>query len=102
MGTFTARRALVTGGAGFIGSNFVRQWLASNPGIRIVNLDALTYPGSMRNLDGLPGAERHSFVRGDICDAALVARLLREHEIDTVVHLAAESHVDNSIAGPAA
>lgn len=102
MGTLTAKRALVTGGAGFIGSNFVRHWLVAKPEVRIVNLDALTYAGSMRNLDGLPGAERHSFVRGDICDAGLVARLLREHEIDTIVHLAAESHVDNSIAGPAA
>jgi dTDP-glucose 4,6-dehydratase len=102
MTTFAARRALVTGGAGFIGSNFVRQWLASDPEVRIINLDLLTYAGSMRNLDGLPDADRHDFVRGDICDRELVLSLLREHDIDTIVHLAAESHVDNSIAGPAA
>ena len=102
MTTFAARRALVTGGAGFIGSNFVRQWLASDPEVRIINLDLLTYAGSMRNLDGLPDADRHAFVRGDICDRELVLSLLREHDIDTIVHLAAESHVDNSIAGPAA
>jgi dTDP-glucose 4,6-dehydratase len=102
MATFTAQRALVTGGAGFIGSNFIRQWLASDPAIRIVNLDALTYAGSMRNVEGLTGGDRHIFVQGDVCDRELVSKLLREQDIDTVVHLAAESHVDNSIAGPAA
>ena len=102
MGTFTAHRALVTGGAGFIGSNCVRQWLGSDREIRIINLDALTYAGSMRNLDNLPGAERHKIIQGDICNRELVSKLLREHDIDSIVHLAAESHVDNSIAGPAA
>ena len=102
MATFAAKRALVTGGAGFIGSNFVRLWLAEDPALHIVNLDALTYAGNRRNLEGLPGADRHSLVQGDICDRELVLQLLREHDIDTIVHLAAESHVDNSIAGPAA
>lgn len=104
---------LVTGGAGFIGCNFVRHMLESDANVRVVNLDKLTYAGSPDNLKGLPdkvngeareGAlgheSRHTFVQGDICDRALIDRLLREHEIDTIVHFAAESHVDNSIAGP--
>ncbi|HEU5402127.1 MAG TPA: dTDP-glucose 4,6-dehydratase [Terriglobales bacterium] len=93
--------ALVTGGAGFIGSNFVRHWLANDPKVRIVDLDALTYAGSLSNLEDLPDAGRHIFIQGDICDGELVLRLLYEYEVDTIVHLAAESHVDNSIAGPA-
>jgi len=92
---------LVTGGAGFIGSNFVHYMLKTDERVRIVNLDALTYAGAMDNLKNLPDESRHTFVHGDICDAALVDRLLREHEIDTIVHFAAESHVDNSITGPA-
>ncbi len=91
---------LVTGGAGFIGSNFIRYMLEHEPEIRIVNLDKLTYAGSLENLNGLPDPARHTFVQGDICDAALVARLLREHRVDTIVHFAAESHVDRSILGP--
>lgn len=91
---------LVTGGAGFIGANFVRHMLATDEKIRIVNLDLLTYAGSMENLEELPDELRHIFVKGDICDRALVDRLLREHKVDTIVHFAAESHVDNSIAGP--
>ncbi|MEZ0396485.1 MAG: dTDP-glucose 4,6-dehydratase [Anaerolineales bacterium] len=94
-------RVLVTGGAGFIGSNFVRYLLQTEPAVRIVNLDALTYAGSLENLRGLPDDSRHTFVHGDICDAALVERLLAEHQIDTLVHFAAESHVDRSILGPA-
>jgi len=96
------RRLLVTGGAGFIGSNFVHWMLAHHPDVRIVTLDALTYAGSLENLDGLPDQGRHTFVHGDIRDGALVERLLREHDVDTVVHFAAESHVDRSISGPAA
>lgn len=91
---------LVTGGAGFIGSNFVHRTLRLWPHARIVNLDALTYAGDLRNLDALPAPERHRFVHGDIRDAALVEGLLREHDVDTIVHFAAESHVDRSIAGP--
>jgi dTDP-glucose 4,6-dehydratase len=95
------RNVLVTGGAGFIGSNFVRALLAAEPGARVVNLDALTYAGSRENLRDLPDPERHELVEGDICDAPLVERLLRERVIDTIVHFAAESHVDRSILGPA-
>jgi dTDP-glucose 4,6-dehydratase len=102
MQTFQPHNVLVTGGAGFIGANFVRYWLASDPAVRLVNLDLLTYAGSLDKLEDLPAPERHTFVRGDIGDRALVDRLLREHEIDTVVHFAAESHVDRSISGPAA
>lgn len=96
------RNVLVTGGAGFIGCNFVRCLLATDPEIRIVTLDLLTYAGSLDNLRELPDPTRHRFVQGDICDRALVDRLLREHAIDTIAHFAAESHVDRSITGPAA
>ncbi len=96
------KNILVTGGAGFIGSNFIRYMLKHEPGIRIINLDKLTYAGSLDNLKDLPDPERHTFVQGDICDAELVARLLREHRVDTIVHFAAESHVDRSILGPGA
>jgi len=102
MTEFTPSNILVTGGAGFIGSNFVRYMLATDNNVRIVNLDALTYAGSLDNLSDLPDASRYSFEQGDICDAELVARLLREHKIDCIVHFAAESHVDNSITGPEA
>jgi dTDP-glucose 4,6-dehydratase len=95
-------KVLVTGGAGFIGSNFVRYLLNADPEVRIVNLDVLTYAASPQNLEGLPDPTRHTLVGGDVCDRPRVDRLLREHGIDTVVHLAAESHVDRSITGPAA
>lgn len=95
------RNVLVTGGAGFIGCNFVRHLLASDPELRVVNLDLLTYAGSLDNLRDLPDPARHTFVQGDIGDRALVDQLLRVHDIDTIVHFAAESHVDRSITGPA-
>ena len=91
---------LVTGGAGFIGSNFIRYALEQAPALRVVNLDILTYAGSLENLKELPDPERHCFVQGDICDSTLVGKLLREYQIDTIVNFAAESHVDRSIAGP--
>jgi dTDP-glucose 4,6-dehydratase len=96
----TMKNILVTGGAGFIGANFVRYLLKAEPQAKVVNLDLLTYAGSLENLKDLPDPERHFFVQGDICDAELVASLFREHQIDTVVHFAAESHVDRSILGP--
>ena len=92
---------LVTGGAGFIGFNFVHHMLAADERVRIVNLDALTYAGSLDNLANLPDPLRYTFIEGDICDRELVTSLLAEHQVDTIVHFAAESHVDNSIAGPA-
>lgn len=91
---------LITGGAGFIGSNFIRYLLGSEPEIQVVNLDALTYAGSLNNLTTVADDARYTFVRGNICDGALVADLLRQHKIDTVVHFAAESHVDRSIHNP--
>ena len=91
---------LITGGAGFIGSNFVRYLLHVEPGVQIVNLDALTYAGNLENLKNLPDPGRYIFEEGNICDEPLVRRLLREYSIDTVVHFAAESHVDRSILGP--
>jgi dTDP-glucose 4,6-dehydratase len=95
------KRVLVTGGAGFIGCNFVRYLLAQRERVEVVNLDALTYAGSLQNLRGVLDHPRHHFVHGDIRDRELVTRLLREHAIDTIVHFAAESHVDRSILGPA-
>ncbi|HET6384208.1 MAG TPA: dTDP-glucose 4,6-dehydratase [Armatimonadota bacterium] len=101
-GSYQPRRALITGGAGFIGANFIHYWLETDPAVWILNLDALTYAGAPENLNSLPDPDRYRFVQGDICDEPLVNRLLREHEIDTIVHFAAESHVDRSIAGPKA
>lgn len=91
---------LVTGGAGFIGANFVRQWLDHAPGDRLVVVDALTYAGNPANLAHLERYAGYRFVHGDIQDEALMVALLRDYGIDTLVHFAAESHVDRSIAGP--
>jgi dTDP-glucose 4,6-dehydratase len=91
---------LVTGGAGFIGANFVLDWIAAT-GEPVLNLDKLTYAGNLASLAGLKDDDRHVFVRGDICDRALVGSLLDGHRPRAVVHLAAESHVDRSIHGPA-
>jgi dTDP-glucose 4,6-dehydratase len=99
---YTPRNLLITGGAGFIGSHFVHHMLRCDTQVHIVTLDLLTYAGSLRNLRELPDPSRHTFVHGDICDHALVQRVLRTYAIDTIVHFAAESHVDRSIAGPAA
>src|SRR5580698_7923841 len=94
------RNVLITGGAGFIGANFVHHWVAQHPSDKVTVLDALTYAGSRLNLKSLEGREGFHFVHGDICDEALVNQLLRERSIDTLVHFAAESHVDRSIDGP--
>lgn len=94
------KNVLVTGGAGFIGSNFVHFLLQIEPEVNIVNLDALTYAGSRENLKDLPDPARYTFIQGNILDRELVDRLLREYHIDTLVHFAAETHVDRSILGP--
>jgi dTDP-glucose 4,6-dehydratase len=96
------RTLLVTGGAGFIGGNFVLRSLARDPALRIVNLDLLTYAGNLDTLQPLHRDERHVFVQGDIADHALVARLLETYRPGALVNFAAESHVDRSIDGPAA
>ena len=94
---FEPKRIIVTGGAGFIGSNFV-HWVVDNiPDVHVTVLDKLTYAGNLANLDGLP-EDRFTFVEGDICDAELVDNLFAN--TDAVVHFAAESHNDNSIADP--
>lgn len=90
---------LVTGGAGFIGSNFVLDWLKEN-NEPVINLDALTYAGNLENLQSLADDPRHIFVKGNICDKELVASLLKKHRPRAIVHFAAESHVDRSIFGP--
>ena len=98
----TPRSVLVTGGAGFIGANFVAHLVATDSEVRVTTLDALTYAGSLDNLSSLDGNLRHRFVKGDITDAGLAKELIADKAIDTIVHFAAESHVDRSITGPAA
>ena len=93
-------RLLVTGGAGFIGANFVHHWLGTHPADRVVVLDALTYAGNLANLESVKDRPELKFVRADIRDTARVEQLLREERLDTIVHFAAESHVDRSIHGP--
>ena len=95
------RNVLVTGGCGFIGANFIRLMNRHCPQLRIVNLDKLTYAGNLQNLDGIKESSVYRFVKGDICDKSLVETIMAEEHIDTVVHFAAESHVDRSITGPA-
>ncbi len=94
------RKLLVTGGAGFIGSNFVQMALSGHPDCFIVNLDKLTYAGNLENLAGLLDHPNHKFIKGDICDGQLIEEIIGEHRIDAIVNFAAESHVDRSIAGP--
>lgn len=96
------RRLLVTGGAGFIGSNFIRYWLSRHPDNRIVNLDKLTYAGDLENLAAVESHPSYRFVQGDICDFSLLDALFRSENINFVIHFAAESHVDRSILGPEA
>ena len=93
-------RILVTGGAGFIGSNFVRHLLARYPDLFVLNLDLLTYAGSLENLNDLPRDANYQFVQADICDQETLITLIRSYGIDAIVHFAAESHVDRSILGP--
>jgi len=91
-------KILVTGGAGFIGSNFIHYWLKSHPQDKIVNLDKLTYAGNLDNLKSIENSKNYKFIKGDICDIDTVN--IAMHKVDVVVHFAAESHVDRSILGP--
>ncbi|MBM9604326.1 dTDP-glucose 4,6-dehydratase [Desulfopila inferna] len=95
------RIVLVTGGCGFIGANFIRLLNHRYPQWRIINLDKLTYAGNLQNLAGIEEGENYRFIRGDICDSERIAEIFTEEKINTVVHFAAESHVDRSITGPA-
>ena len=94
------KKYLITGCAGFIGSNFVYYMLKKYDDILLVNLDKLTYAGNLENLKGAEGDSRHVFVQGDICDRALVEKLFAQYDFDCVVNFAAESHVDRSISNP--
>lgn len=94
------RRILVTGGVGFIGSNFVRMVLSEQEDCFIVNLDKLTYAGNLENLAGFLRHANHKFIKGDICDGSLVGKIIDEHKIDAIINFAAESHVDRSITEP--
>ena len=94
------KKCLVTGGCGFIGSNYIRTALDREENLHVVNLDKLTYAGNIQNLDGI-SSKNLTIVKGDICDVDLVNSLFEKHHFDTVVHFAAESHVDRSIEGPA-
>lgn len=96
-----SKTVLVTGGCGFIGVNFVRLLLETREDWRVVNLDKLTYAGNLQSLEDVSNHPAYHFVKGDICDGRLVKNLFEQHNIDTVVHFAAESHVDRSITGPA-
>jgi dTDP-glucose 4,6-dehydratase len=98
--SFAPHNVIITGGAGFIGANFVRHWVNVTMQGRVVVFDALTYAGNAGNLAGLEQDSRYVFVRGDICDEQAFLHLLQQHQIDTIVHFAAESHVDRSILGP--
>ena len=92
---------LITGGAGFIGSNFIPYFLDAHPSVEIVNLDKLTYAGNLANLTEVGLNKRYHFVQGDICDKTLVQELFKKYDVNGVIHFAAESHVDNSIEDPA-
>lgn len=97
-----AKKILVTGGAGFIGSNFISYVLEKEPDTEVINLDSMTYAGSKSNMDAFRNESGYTFIKGDIRDRALVEKIFEDHRIDGVIHFAAESHVDNSIEGPEA
>lgn len=99
---YNPQKIMVTGGAGFIGSNFIETLLAQTPPIEVINVDSLTYAGSLKNVASVAHLPGYRFIHADINDFAQMELIFKEHDIDTVVHFAAESHVDRSIAGPAA
>ncbi len=93
-------KILVTGGAGFIGSNFIHYWLKKYPGDEVFNLDKLTYAGNLENLKDIEDNPCYHFFKGDILDSCLVKKIIQDNKIDIIIHFAAESHVDRSILGP--
>ncbi|MBN1518248.1 dTDP-glucose 4,6-dehydratase [Candidatus Sumerlaeota bacterium] len=101
MSEHSIHSVLITGGAGFIGSNFVRMMLDERPGARMVNYDALTYAGNLESISDLEQNPNYTFVKGDICDGELLRQTLQAHAVDTIIHFAAESHVDRSILSAA-
>ena len=100
--SYSPRSMLVTGGAGFIGSHFIHFCLERYPDLKIANLDVLSYAGSLQNLSTLSETKNYRFIQENICNKNALNRLLREFQIDTIVHFAAESHVDRSISNPTA
>ena len=96
------KHILITGGAGFIGSHVVRRFVTNYPDYQIVNFDTLTYAGNLENIKDIEKSSNYTFLKGDICDAAAVEKALHDFQIDTIIHLAAESHVDRSITDPLA
>ena len=94
------KKYLITGCAGFIGSNFVYYMLSHHDDIKLINLDKLTYAGNLENLKGVENDPRHIFVQGDICDKELVKQIIEKYDPDYIINFAAESHVDRSIANP--
>ena len=96
------KNILVTGGAGFIGANFVPYFIENNSDYHLVNLDLLTYAGNLENVSEVENHPRYTFVQGDICDRNFVEELFQKYQFHDVIHFAAESHVDNSISGPEA
>lgn len=95
-----SRNILISGGAGFIGSNFIKSFLNNNPNQKIINIDLLTYAGDLKNLSEIENHSNYNFVQGNICDRPLIENLFEEYKVDSVIHFAAESHVDNSITSP--
>ena len=95
-----SRTIIITGGAGFIGSHVVRLFVNKHPDYHIINLDKLTYAGNLANLTDIENKPNYTFVKGDICDYELVKKVISENNVDGIIHLAAESHVDRSITDP--
>ncbi|MCK5814846.1 MAG: GDP-mannose 4,6-dehydratase, partial [Flavobacteriaceae bacterium] len=100
MSNFKENVILITGGAGFIGSNFIPYFLENNPNTKVINLDLLTYAGDLCNLTECETNDNYVFVKGDICDRELVEKIFKKYDIRGVINFAAESHVDNSISNP--